>query len=156
MAAVRIVSTRSTAGLAFAGGRRQAGRVAGASEADLDAVESALGVRLPAALRELLGQTDGFEGWYGDVYLAVYGTDALVAVNLEIERHPGFLAFGSDGSRELIGLDLRRSPSPVVMIDITSSGWGEARFQAATLAAFMEQRAQGAALFWDVVYEPDS
>ena len=50
----------------------------GASEADLGAVESALDVHLPTELRGLLRAINGFEGWYGDEYLVVYGTDVLV------------------------------------------------------------------------------
>ncbi len=106
-------------------------------------MEAALQVRLPVELRDLLGAANGFEGWYGGTFLVVFSTRAMVPVNREIERHPGFLAFGSNGGRALIGFDLRASSPPVVMIDLTSSGWAEARFQADSLGAFMEQRARG-------------
>lgn len=129
--------------------------VDGASDAELDAVGSSLGVELPAELRGLLRSADGFEAWYGDVFLKVYGAEDLIAVNAEVEGHPGFLAFASDGSRELIGFDLRRSPPPIVMIDITSEGWHEALLQARSLAEFMERRGRGEPLDWTTPYEPD-
>ena len=115
----------------------------GATSSALDEVEAQLEIRLPIELRDLLSRSDGFEGWFGATFLVVFSTGALVPVNRDIERHPGFLAFGSDGSRELIGFDLRVTPSPVVMIDITSAGWSAARFQAHSLEEFMAQRARG-------------
>jgi hypothetical protein len=98
----------------------------GATKTELDAAEAALGQPLLAEHRALLAKENGSEHWYGDVFLMIYATESLVAVNREIERHPGFLAFASDGSRELIGFDTRATPPPVVMIDITSGGWEEA------------------------------
>lgn len=126
----------------------------GASEAQLKAVEAALGVRLTTEHRALLVEANGREQWYGDVFLMIYGTDSLVAVNREIERHPGFLAFASDGSRELIGFDMRTTASPIVMIDVTSGGWDEALFQADSLVEFMNQRARGEELRWEQPYQP--
>lgn len=129
---------------------------AGATESELEAVEAALGVRLTADHRALLIEENGSEHWFGDVFLMIYGTADLVSVNREIERHPGFLAFASDGSRELIGLDLRSSPPPVVMIDITSAGWEDAHFQACSLADFIQQRRRGEELRWDEPYRPST
>lgn len=126
----------------------------GATEVELDAVEDALDVRLTTEHRALLAEQNGFERWHGDVYLAIYGTESLVGVNRELERLPGFVAFGSDGARELIGFDLRASPPPVVMIDVTSAGWEEALYQAESLAEFMNQRARGEDFRWDEPYRP--
>jgi hypothetical protein len=94
----------------------------GATEVELDAIEDALDVRLTTEHRALLAEQNGFERWHGGVYLAIYGTESLVAVNRELERLPGIVAFGSDGARELIGFDLRASPPPVVMIDVPQRG----------------------------------
>lgn len=127
---------------------------AGASEADFARVESALGVQLTTEHRELLVVENGWERWYGDCFLMVYGTDALVAVNRQVEGHPGLLVFASDGSRELVGLDMRVGSPPVVMIDITSAGWEEAMFQAESLAEFLAQRARHEDFRWDVPYQP--
>ena len=48
---------------------------------------------------------------------------------------------------------MRRTPPPVVMIDITSDGWEGALFQAPTLDEFMTQRSKGRELRWDVPYD---
>lgn len=125
---------------------------AGASESDIARAERRLGVRLVSDHRSLLSEEDGWERWYGDCLLMLYGTADLVAVNLNIERHPGFLAFGSDGSRELLGFDMRQAAPPVVMIDITSGGWDEALFQADSLGEFMAQRLRFEDLRWDTPY----
>jgi len=127
---------------------------AGASEVDLARVESALGVQLTPEHRELLVAENGWERCFGNCFLTVYGTDDLVAVNREVEGHPGFLAIASDGSRELIGFDMRVDTPPVVMIDITSAGWDEALFQADSLSEFLEQRARHEDLRWEVPYQP--
>lgn len=124
--------------------------MAGALEVELGAVETAMGIRLPVELRDSLLASNGSGEWFGEVFVELFDTKTLVAVNTEIEHHPGFLAFASDGSRELLGLDLRRQPPPVVMIDVTSPGWEEARWQAATYGEFMEQRRHHAPLRWDV------
>lgn len=126
----------------------------GATGPELDATEVALGRPLTPEHRALLAEENGSERWYGEVFLTVYGTESLVAVNREIERHPGFLAFASDGSREVIGFDMRTTPPPVVMIDITSGGWEEALYQAASLTEFRSQRSAGDDLRWDRPYEP--
>src|SRR5690349_4890036 len=98
----------------------------GASDHDLDATEQRLGVTLPIELRRLLLEHAGSQARVGESFLMIYDLDALVGVNQEIERHPGLLVFASDGSRELIGLDLRAGVPPVVMVDITSEGWDDA------------------------------
>ncbi|NES27871.1 hypothetical protein GCE86_10110 [Micromonospora terminaliae] len=46
------------------------------------------------------------------------------------DTHPGIAIIGGDGSRELLVLDLRREPAPVLLVDITSSGWDSAIRQA--------------------------
>lgn len=127
----------------------------GATEAELSAVEVAIGRPLAPEHRALLARENGSESWHGDIFLMIYGTASIVAVQAEIERHPGFVVLGFDGSRELIGFDMRADPPPVVMIDITSAGWGEALFQAPNLADFMRQRANGEDLRWDQPYRPD-
>jgi hypothetical protein len=128
----------------------------GTPGADFARVESVLGVRITAEHRALLAAANGWAKWYGDHYLMVYGTDELIAVNKAMENHAGFLAFASDGGRELIGLDMRVSTPPVVMIDITSAGWEEALFQAESLPEFMEQRARHEDFRWDTPYEARS
>jgi len=130
----------------------------GATEVELRAVERELGVELPAELRALLTSQNGWERWYGDAFLTVYGTGDILAVNQEqhgYELRTGFLAFASDGSRELIGFDLRQTPSPIVMIDI-SSDWDGAVYQAPSLDEFLAQLSRGEGLRWDAPHAPMS
>jgi hypothetical protein len=125
---------------------------AGATDADFAAVEQALGVRLTAHHRALLTAENGWERWYGECFLMMFSTSGVIESTRLVERHPGFLAVASDGSREIIGLDMRRDTPPVVMIDITSSGWGDALLQAESLLEFMALRERHEDLRFDVPY----
>jgi hypothetical protein len=42
------------------------------------------------------------------------------------DTHPGIAIIGGDGSREQLVLDLRHDPAPVLLVDITDSGWNSA------------------------------
>ena len=128
----------------------------GATEADFAAVEQALGVQLIAKHRELLAVENGWQRWYGECLLMMSSTSGVIESTRLVERHPGFLAFASDGSREIIGLDTRRDPPPVVMIDITSAGWQDALFQADSLDEFMERLGRNEDFRWDLPYEGDA
>jgi len=132
---------------------------AGADDSALDAAEAVLGHPLPRAYRELLAHENGFERWYGEHFLMLYS----LAEALELhgarrieddggERHPGLFVFASDGSREMIGFDLRDDSGPVVMVDITSMGWPDALFQAGSFDDFMEQRRRAEDFRWDAPY----
>jgi hypothetical protein len=46
---------------------------------------------------------------------------------------------GTDGSREMLALDCRSEPSPVVLVDVVFSGWDDAIWQAPDLAAFLRE-----------------
>jgi SMI1 / KNR4 family (SUKH-1) len=124
----------------------------GASDQELAAAEAVLGLFLPSDLRQALHSRNGSEQWHGDIFLMMYGTPALIEVNQETDRFPGFLVFGSDGSREMIGYDLRCSPPPVVMLDVTAEDWSEALLQADSLPDFLERLERGEGLRWDHPY----
>lgn len=53
--------------------------------------------------------------------------------NMVKERHPGILVVGSDGGGESVAYDMRRAPSPVLLINNLSSGWHEACWQAVSI-----------------------
>ena len=125
----------------------------GATDADFAAVEQALGVQLIAKHRELLAVENGWQRWYGECFLMMFSTTGVIESTQLVERHPGFLALASDGSREIVGLDMRRDPAPVVTIHITSAGWQDAVFQADSLDDFMDRLGKGEDLRWDVPYE---
>jgi hypothetical protein len=126
----------------------------GASDAEIRAVEARLGLAdgFPSDFREWLGITDGAEGWFGDYYVMLYPRDGIVAATEAAdadERLPGFVAIGSDGSREILAYDFHKSAPPIVMVDIVCEGWPEALFQAASFAEFMAQRDAGEPLKWE-------
>lgn len=125
----------------------------GATDEMIDHAEAELGTSFPADYRQMLGQQNGSARWWGETFLVLYDVESLIRANLEVERHPGLLVIGSDGSREMIGFDLRQPSPPIVMIDVTSEGWAEAPHQAASLAEFMDQRDRGEPLQWDRPYE---
>ena len=54
-------------------------------------------------------------------------------------RLPGLVIIGTDGSREMLALDGRSEPSPVVLVDVVFSGWIDAIWQAPDLAAFLRE-----------------
>jgi hypothetical protein len=54
-------------------------------------------------------------------------------------RLPGLVIIGTDGSREMVALDGRSDPSPVVLVDVDFSGWDDAMWQAPDLAAFLRE-----------------
>lgn len=95
-------------------------------------VHQALGRDLPPAWQAYLqGSSWLRRGWMT--------TGAYVWLNtpremLELHRawdhgadaHPGIAIIGGDGSREQLVLDLRSDPAPVLLVDITSSGWDSA------------------------------
>ena len=124
----------------------------GATDQEISAAEQRLGVPFPAELRTLLREQAGSQHRLGDLSVMIHDIETIVRVNLEIERHPGFLAFASDGSREMIGLDLRAPTRPVVMVDITSAGWADALLQAPSLDDFLDRCRRGEPLRWDVPY----
>lgn len=105
-------------------------------ESELLEAEAALGRPLPAAWRDYLRGPSWFRaGWLGSgVYVALYPPHEM----LEIQRawgagtdaHPGVALIGGDGSREHLALDLREDPAPVILVDITSTGWDDGFRQA--------------------------
>jgi SMI1 / KNR4 family (SUKH-1) len=104
--------------------------------------ERKLGRRLPEQLRRFLLEGDGAEGWFSDFYVAVWPVDRLLDENLRGDlaaRFPNVLLFGSDGSREYLGLDLRVEPSPVVMVEFIAMSPDELVHQAASFDEFLEQ-----------------
>ena len=107
-------------------------------------LERELGVRLPAEYRNglaadrrlvLAGPAAGEEIW-------LYPVPELSGINAAAQlpsRLPGLVIIGTDGSREMLALDGRSEPSPVVLVDVVFSGWDDAIWQAPDLAAFLRE-----------------
>jgi hypothetical protein len=64
-----------------------------------------------------------------------------------IDAHPGIAIIGGDGSREQLVLDLRNDPAPVLLADITSSGWEDAIRQADDVGEFVDRIEAGTYAF---------
>lgn len=107
-------------------------------------LERELGVRLPAEYWNglaadtrlvLAGPGAGQEIW-------LYPVPELSGINASAQlpkRLPGLVIIGTDGSREMLALDGRGEPSPVVLVDVVFSGWDDAIWQAPDLAAFLRE-----------------
>jgi len=107
-------------------------------------LERELGVRLPEeywnglAAHErvvLAGPNNGEQVWL----IAVPELSGINAATELPGRLPGLVIIGTDGSREMLALDARTQPSPVVLVDIVFSGWDDAIRQAPDLATFMRE-----------------
>jgi hypothetical protein len=110
----------------------------------LGELERELGVRLPEeywnglAAHErvvLTGPSEREQVWLIPV-------SELSYINAATElpgRLPGLVIIGTDGSREMLALDGRIQPSPVVLVDIVFSGWDDAIRQAPDLATFLRE-----------------
>jgi hypothetical protein len=91
---------------------------------------------LPAAWRAYLQGASWFRrGWMtGGAYVWLNTPSEMLALHQEwdenADAHPGIAIIGGDGSREQLVLDLRSDPAPVLLVDITSSGWDSAIRQA--------------------------
>ena len=92
----------------------------GATEAQIDAVERRLGVKLPDDLRRFLRWSNGWEGTFRASWLVVWSTDLINELGQgEIE---GLVSIGGDGGLECYTLDYRTgSFSGVVSFDENSS-----------------------------------
>jgi SMI1 / KNR4 family (SUKH-1) len=116
----------------------------GVTDTDLDAAERMLGVRLPPDYRAFLRKQDGYVVSDDRVYLKIFPLTEMVKWNedtadLQREICPGLVYFGTDGSREGVGWDFRHDPPPVVLVDITTSGWSDALVQAPDFHTFLTQ-----------------
>ncbi|MGW3783576.1 hypothetical protein ACWD5Z_03270 [Micromonospora chokoriensis] len=98
--------------------------------------ETALGRPLPAAWRTYLQGESWFRrGWMpSGAYVWLNSPREMLDVHdawdQATDEHSGIAIIGGDGSREQLVLDLRSDPAPVLLADITSSGWESATRQA--------------------------
>lgn len=112
--------------------------------------EHGLGRPLPAAWRDYLQSPSWFRrGWMNRGAYVWLNTprellDLHHAWDQSTDLHPGIAIIGGDGSREMLVLDLRQDPAPVLLVDITSSGWGDAIKQADDVGQFIDRIEAGA------------
>jgi hypothetical protein len=119
------------------------------AEEEFDRAAEVLGRPLPGAWRAYLRGRSWFRrGWLPSGCFVWLNTPEEMlglqdAWDESTAAHPGIAIIGGDGSREQLVLDLRRDPSPVLMVDITSEGWNSATRQADDLAQFIERIESG-------------
>ncbi|MBY0263346.1 MAG: SMI1/KNR4 family protein [Phycisphaerales bacterium] len=95
---------------------------AGATAADIAAVERSLDVSLPNELRRMLEYSDGFEGFVGprrSFYLVIDSTARLAEQGTDPAykfQWPDLVQFGGDGGGEGFFFDPTRPGPPVLMV----------------------------------------
>ena len=108
-------------------------------------VHRALGKALPDRWRTYLQGPSWFRrGWMTDeVYVWLNTPHEMLelhhAWDESTDAHPGIAIIGGDGSREQLVLDLRSDPAPVLLVDVTSSGWDSGIRQAADVVELMDR-----------------
>jgi hypothetical protein len=81
---------------------------ASADPRDVDALEEAIGARLPADYRWFVHKHDGAEGWIGSAYIALWAVHEINRHNQTVDPQnyaPGLLLFGTDGGGEAFAFD---------------------------------------------------
>ena len=107
--------------------------------------DKALGRSLPAAWRTYLQGESWFRrGWMSSgAYVWLNSPREMLDVQdawgQTADAHPGIAIIGGDGSREQLVLDLRSDPAPVLLADITSSGWEDAIRQADDVSQLIDR-----------------
>ncbi|WP_218191712.1 SMI1/KNR4 family protein [Pseudomonas sp. B28(2017)] len=91
------------------------------------AIEPLQQIPLPADYLSFLQSKNGDEGWLGEDYFILWRADDLVSLNhkYEVEHYaPGIFLFGSTGSGDAWGFDLRANPPTVVRIPFVGMAAG--------------------------------
>ncbi|WP_410812223.1 hypothetical protein [Micromonospora sp. 067-2] len=107
--------------------------------------DETLGRPLPAAWRTYLQGESWFrQGWMSrEAYVRLNSPHEMLelhhAWHQATEEFPGIAIIGGDGSREQLVLDLRSDPAPVLLVDITSSGWKSANRQADDVSQLIDR-----------------
>ena len=123
------------------------------SDQEFADAHQALGTALPARWRAYLQGASWFRrGWMTSrTYVWLNTPREMLELHQawdgSTEAHPGIAIIGGDGSREQLVLDLRSDPAPVLLVDITSSGWDDAIRQADTVDEFVDKIEAGTFAF---------
>ncbi|RWA70070.1 SMI1/KNR4 family protein [Mesorhizobium sp.] len=83
----------------------------------------------PSSYVDFLNRHDGGEWEHGGDLVVTWSADQLVQFNSEyrVQRlAPGLFLFGSDGSAEAYGFDLRSPTKPLVRVPFVGMGWESA------------------------------
>jgi cell wall assembly regulator SMI1 len=85
----------------------------------VEQVENVLSFAFPKDYREFIAETDGGEGFVGNGFLRLWRLEELIPFNqdYEVDEYaPGIFMFGSNGTNEGFGYDIRRSEFSVVQV----------------------------------------
>lgn len=123
------------------------------SDQEFTDAHHALGTALPARWRAYLQGPSWFRrGWMtSGTYVWLNTPREMLELhhvwNDSTEAHPGIAIIGGDGSGGQLVLDLRSDPPPVLLVDITSSGWDDAIRQADDVGELVERIEAGTFAF---------
>ncbi|WP_192179017.1 SMI1/KNR4 family protein [Mesorhizobium amorphae] len=96
------------------------------TDASSETILAGLRRSLPSSYVDFLKQHDGGEWVWGADLVAIWSAKQLVPFNREYRvetRTPGLLLFGSDGSAEAYGFDLRSPAMSVVRVPFIGMNW---------------------------------
>jgi SMI1 / KNR4 family (SUKH-1) len=98
-----------------------------ATDAAITSCGKELGLQLPGDYVEFLKTANGGEGFIGRVGFAnLWSVEELPSLNRAYEVQkivPGLLLFGSNGSGEAYGFDMRNLTRPVVQVPFVGMEW---------------------------------
>ncbi len=104
--------------------------------------ENELGFRLPDDYERFLQQTNGGEGFIGNVYVILWRVEELLEMNKAYqvaEYAPGLFLFGSDGGGEAFAFDMRSDANPIVAVPFVGMELKLAHSVAQSFEAFLEE-----------------
>jgi hypothetical protein len=120
-----------------------------ASPVDLRAAATAFGISWPPWYEQLMGATDGGEGWIGESFVQIDSVADMISRNRQLEVDelaPGLVLFGGDGGGEAFAFDTRSTPPSIVMVPLVGLGLAAAIPQGSDLGEFVG-RLKGGRIF---------
>lgn len=116
-------------------------KMPGASQFEIQATESELGIKFPQEYVDFLLEINGAEGPIGEeAYLVLWSSENIKSLNkaYKVREHAPYLTlFGSDGGDMGFGFD-ERSTSPIVEISYIDIGIEEPNLLSETFYEFLE------------------
>ena len=103
-------------------------------------IEARFTCKLPTDYVEFIRSSGSIDQDFPEGWLMLYPIDQIIGFSEAGElqsRCPGAVVVGGDGSREMLAFDMRQSPPPLVLFDITAASWADAFFQAPSFAEFI-------------------
>ena len=115
----------------------------------IEEVEKSLGIKFPSDYVDFMLFTNGCEGSIGESYIVMWPIEEIVQNNedFEVEEYvPGLILFGSNGSGEAFGFDMRTEKPSYIMVPFLLEAEAVIS-QGSTINAFFER------LYTDTLFE---